>query len=155
MAVHGHAVARFHRTGDGLQRLGGYGEGALRFAIWIPAEANGLGGSWHCSHARRHEHRLQEVSPAIRGVYISRLHVPVAYCSVPLSRFAQHAPLDQVWWLLLPAVGIGKTRAHPGSRIFSRIALAADRRLEARAGSGRDADDPFRAAHREGTGPGY
>src|SRR5271165_2187824 len=81
--------------------------------------------------------------------------MPAAYCSVPISRFAQHAPLDQVWWLLPPAVGIGKTRAHPVSRIFSRIALAADRRLEARPGPGRDADDPFRAAHREGAGPGY
>ena len=72
-----------------------------------------------------------------------------------LSRFAQHPSLDQVWRLLVPAVGTGEACNHPLSGIFPGIALAANHRLEARAGSRCGADVLLCAAHREGAGPGH
>ena len=66
VAVHGHAVAGLHRAGDGLQRLGGDGEGALRFALRIPGAADGVGRGRTARHGRHHERGLQASSAGRR-----------------------------------------------------------------------------------------
>ncbi len=106
-------------------------------------------------HDRHHERRLQEVPPAAGGVHVSRHHVAAADCRFPVSRFAQYASLDQVWRLVIPAVGGRQAGAHFVSRLLPGVALAANHRLEERADSGCRADASVRAADRERARPGH
>src|SRR5580692_5468633 len=153
MAVHGHAVAGLHWTGDGIQRLGCNGEGALRIAVRIPGAADGVGGGRADRYGRRDERELQTVPPADGGIHVSGHYISAADCGVLLPRLAQHASLDQVRRPLVPALRGRKTGADPVSRLLPRIALAADYRHQECAAPGSSSHSPVRAADRQGARP--
>ena len=94
------------------------------------------------------KYRRASVVFTFLGIYLA-----AADRSFSVSRFAQYAPLDQAWRLLLAAFGAGETRNHFLSRILSGVTLAANHRLEERPASGRRPGYLVRLAHCEGARP--
>ena len=61
MALRRNAAARRHRAGDGLQRLGRHGQGALRLALHLRDEAGAVGGAGPGRDDRPDAARLSQV----------------------------------------------------------------------------------------------
>src|SRR6266496_1314291 len=134
--IHSYAVAGIRRAGDGVQRFGGDGKGALSFWILFSAPPIGLGDCRLRCHAGWHEGGLQTAEASWCRVFIAWPdHADADLGLLPRPR-PQYPSLDTLRRLLVSAFGTGQAGADPVSRLLSREPHKIDARLAEHADTG-------------------
>src|SRR5207253_5802454 len=119
LALRSHTPSGIRRLGHGLQRFGGYGQGALRIAVYVFDQAGGVGGGGNSFHAAGHENRLPAPEASRNCVFLAwRDHVDadLGFLSRPCT---WHPSLDSLWIVLVSALGSGQTSGDPVPSLFS------------------------------------
>src|SRR5436189_4793133 len=123
MAVRCDAASGRDWPADGLQRLRGNGEGALRFGLYLPLPPNDVGGCRPAGNDRVDARRLSLLQACRLRLLTAGNHDGAVGRRLLSRSFAQHASLDPLQrTVLLSAFRVGETSPDSLSCVLPREA---------------------------------
>ena len=112
MAFHRHPVACIRRIGNGVQRLGGDGKAALRFRLFLPFAAVGMGNRRLRGNDCRNENGLPPLQTSGSRIFAAGIHRFAVNLGIFSRPVPSYSSLDSLCRILISALGNRQARHH-------------------------------------------